>query len=68
MLAKIKDNLAPKGQHNFKAVTGLNQLPKTTSMVILLSLQKQMIAERLKKRNKPDTSSSSDELVTESFW
>lgn len=42
MLAKIKDNLAPKGQHNLKA--GVNQLPKTTSVVILLSLQKQMIA------------------------
>lgn len=54
MLAKIKDKLTPRGQHDFKALTGLNQLPKTTSMVILLSLQKQMISQRLKKRNKPD--------------
>lgn len=44
MLAKIKDSLPPKGQHNFKALTGLNQLPKKPSVVILLSLQKQMTA------------------------
>lgn len=60
MLAKIKDKLPLHGQHDFKALSGLNQLPKTTSMVILLSQQKQMTVQRLKERNKPDTSSSSD--------
>lgn len=68
MPAKIKDNLPLKGQHNFKSLNWTEPASKNKQCSHFAWAAKADDCLKAEEKKQPDTSSSSDLLVTEPFW